>query len=122
MSASILHWAQFFAFVFGGLAALSTFLAVGLPIVGKYPGHLRHALGELFTGDLQDMLEAELKKTSGDIRMEARDSNVQLVQAVHDLTTITADNHSQAMGIIGDLSQRLHAHETNTSIHRSIEP
>jgi len=107
---------QAVALICGALAGLSTFVAVGMPIVGKYPHRLRHSLSDLFTGELQDKVldMTSTAKSAANAAEQAATvaaaSTVISQQAIRDLTSTMEHNFLTA-------NELIHEHVTDASIH-----
>lgn len=107
---TFLDYCQAFALIAGGLAGATTFLAVGMPILGKYPGKLKHSLNDLFTGDLR----ADMAQQAADLRQDAANQSLDHTRAIHELTEMVADNHNADQ-------TALHKHETMPGLHLTPE-
>ncbi len=91
---TLLGYAQLFAYVAGGLAGLTTFFILGLPLLGKTPGRMQRALREVLGfDDALSMQTAQLKDT---ITVNQRAST----DAVHELTGVVTGNHQEALGAL----------------------
>lgn len=110
----IKEYAQIVFFVCGALAAFSTFVAVGLPVIGKYPTRVRRVMGEIFTGDLRD----DLKEQSTSMELKMQETTREGTRAIHELTEVVQGNHSEALEQLNVVSQKLHEHASNDKLHR----